>query len=79
MKVNFDLFKDIHLGFGKAFAISKGEIFLDWLNELLAKKVVNVKRKNVTFKDIEKKLVIITTNLTKFCTQEFSDTESPDF
>ena len=33
MKVNFDLFKDIHLGFGKAFAISKGEIFLDWLNE----------------------------------------------
>ena len=27
----------------------------------------------------EKKLVIITTNLTKFCTQEFSDTETPDF
>ena len=27
MKVNFDLFKDIHFGFGKPFALSKGEIF----------------------------------------------------
>lgn len=79
MKVNFDLFKDIHLGLGKAFAISKGEIFQDWLNELLSNKVVNVGRKNVSFKDIEKKLVIITTDLTKFEPQEFSDSETPDF
>lgn len=79
MKVNFDLFKDIHLGFGKAFAISKGEIFLDWLNELLAKKVENVRGKNITFKDLEKKLVIITTDLKKFKSQEFSDIATPDF
>ena len=79
MKVNFDLFKDIHLGIGKAFAISKGEIFLDWLNELLSNKVENVRGRNITFKDIEKQLVIITTDLTKFCCQEFSDKVTPDF
>lgn len=79
MKVNFDLFKDIHLGLGKPFALSKGEIFLDWLNELLANKVENVRRKNITFKDLEKKLVIITTDITKFSSQEFSDAVTPDF
>ena len=79
MKVNFDLFKDIHLGIGKAFAISKGEIFLDWLNELLSSKNENVRGKHITFKDMDKNLVIITTNLTKFCSQEFSKIETPDF
>lgn len=79
MKVNFDLFKDLHLGLGKPFALSKGEIFLDWLNELLANKIENVKHRNVTFKDLEKKLVIITTDITKFSSQEFSETETPDF
>ena len=32
MKVNFELFRDIHLGFGKGLGLSKGEIFIDWLN-----------------------------------------------
>ena len=79
MKVNFDLFKDIHLGIGKAFAISKGEIFLDWLNELLLNKNETVRNRHITFKDIDKKLVIITTNITKFCNQEFSIITTPDF
>ena len=39
MKVNFDLFKDLHFGFGKNFALSKGEIFVDWLNQLLLNKI----------------------------------------
>ena len=38
MQVNFELFRDIHFGFGKDFAISKGGIFLDWLRELIEKK-----------------------------------------
>lgn len=79
MKVNFDLFKDIHLGFGKSFALSKGEIFLEWLNELLAKKNEKVKNKKIEFIDMDKKLVIITTDITKFCSQEFSITETPNF
>ena len=52
MKVNFDLFKDIHLGFGKAFALSKGEIFQDWLNELLSKKIETVRGRNINFEDL---------------------------
>ena len=38
MKVNFELFRDIHLGFGKGIGLSKGRIFIDWLNELISKK-----------------------------------------
>ena len=79
MKVNFDLFKDLHLGIGKPLALSKGEIFLDWLNELLKNKIKTENGKNVRFKDIENELVIITTDLTKFSSQEFSSFETPDF
>lgn len=79
MKVNFDLFKDIHLGIGKDFALSKGEIFQDWLNELLLKKMTNVKGRKPLFKDLDKKLVIITTDIKNFRTQEFSVDVTPDF
>ena len=79
MKVNFDLFKDIHFGFGKPFAISKGEIFLDWLNELLKNKIKCKNGNHVTFSDIEQKLIIVTTDIKHFCNQEFSQYETPDF
>ncbi len=79
MKVNFDLFKDIHLGFKGTLSLSKGEIFLDWLNELLSNKIPVEKGKNPTFKDLDQKLVIISTDLTKFSSQEFSTNETPDF
>ena len=79
MKVNFELFKDIHLGFGKPFAISKGERFLDWLNELLKNKI-NVGKDNVVkFKNLNQSLVIVTTDLTNFGSQEFSTFNTPDF
>ena len=79
MKVNFELFKDIHLGLKKSFALSKGEIFLDWLNELLKNKVENTHRKNVKFKDIEKDLVIVTTDIKNFRPQVFSRNQTPNF
>lgn len=79
MKVNFDLFKDIHLGFGKGFAISKGGIFQDWLNELLNNKCNKEGKGNVKFKDMERPLVIVTTDIKKFCPQEFSTFTTPDF
>ena len=79
MKVNFELFKDIHLGIGKPFAISKGEIFVDWLNELILRKAEGQIKRNLTFKDLDKNLVIITTNLKTFTTQEFSKSKTPDF
>lgn len=79
MKVNFELFKDIHFGFGKNMALCKGEVFIDWLNELIQKKQENPKIKKLCFKDLDRKLVIITTNLKKFSTQEFSRYKTPDF
>lgn len=84
LKVNYDLFRDIQIGIGSQFALSKGEVFLDWLRELIEKKFYgdNYKKgrnKAVTFGDIEKNLVIITTDLSNFECKEFSKVETPDF
>ena len=79
MKVNFDLFRDIHFGIGKPFALSKGEIFMDWLNELLKNKVEGAFGKRITFRDVNKKLIVIATDLKHFSPQEFSKKETPDF
>ena len=79
MKVNFDLFKDVHFGIGKPFALSKGEIFIDWLNELLKSKVEGALTKRITFRDLSQNLVIIATDIKHFKAQEFSKKETPDF
>ncbi len=84
LKVNFDLFKDISIGFGPIFALSKGEVFLEWVRELIEKKFYGEEYKKgvnraVTFKDINKNLVIITTNLSNFECKEFSRFETPDY
>lgn len=83
MHVNFELFKDIHFGFGKDFALSKGGIFLDWLRELIEKKHYgeNFNKDGnppVTFADLEKNLIVITTDLKNFKYKEFSKFETPD-
>lgn len=82
LNVDFELFKDIN--FSGAVAISKGQIFLDWMREIIESKFYGeeyVKGKNprVTFKDIETNLVIITTDLTNFSCKEFSKNVTPDF
>ena len=79
MKVNFELFRDIHLGFGKGIALSKGEIFVDWLNELIVKKMEDPKKKTLNFDELEKELVIITTDIKNFKAQEFSKYATPEF
>lgn len=84
MQVNYELFRDIHFGFGKDFALSKGNIFLDWLRDLIERKYYGENYKKganppVTFKDLEKNLVIIATDLTNFKYKEFSKFETPDF
>ncbi len=84
LKINFDLFRDIHFGFGKSFALSKGEVFLEWVREMIEKKFYGENYKKgenptVKFKDIDKNLVIITTDLTNFSCKEFSKFETPDF
>ena len=84
LNINYDLFRDIHFGFGSAFALSKGEVFLEWIREVIEQKYYGnayKKGKNPTvkFKDLEKDLVIITTDLTNFQCKEFSKSETPDF
>lgn len=79
MKVNFELFRDIHFGFGKNIALSRGEIFVDWLNEVIREKTESGKKEPLAFEDLEKDLVIITTNLKTFGCQEFSKYETPEF
>ena len=84
LKINFDLFRDIHFGFGKSFAISKGEVFLEWVRDMIEKKFYGENYKKgenptVKFKDLDKNLIIITTDLTNFTCKEFSKFETPDF
>ena len=79
MKVNFELFRDIHFGFGKNIALSRGEVFVDWLNEVIREKTGSVKKEPLSFEKLEKDLVIISTNLKTFGCQEFSKYETPDF
>lgn len=83
MQVNYELFRDIHFGFGKDFALSKGEIFLDWLRELIEKKFYgeNYKKNEnppVTFADLDKNVVVIATDITNFRYKEFSKFETPE-
>ena len=71
LSVNFELFRDISLGFNQKFALSKGEVFLEWLRDLIEKKFygpayLKGQCKRVTFSDIKKNLIIITTNMNDF-------------
>ena len=84
LSVNFELFRDISLGFNQKFALSKGEIFLEWLRELIERKFYGENYTQgqcepVTFKDLNKNLIIITTNMKDFSCKEFSNFETPDF
>lgn len=83
MKANFELFRDIRFGLGKDFSLSKGEVFTEWLRGLLRAKLwgddSKYRNKNVTFKDIKLPLVVITTNLSNFKCQEFSQAVTPDY
>lgn len=84
LQVNFELFKDLQFALGPQFALSKGEVFLDWIRDLIEKKFYGEtykkgSHKAVTFNDIQKNLVIITTDLSSFECKEFSRQETPDF
>ena len=82
--VNFELFRDISFGFNTKFALSKGEVFLDWFRELIEKKFYGdkyIKGQNapVKFSDVSKDLFIISTNMKDFSCCEFSKYATPDF
>jgi len=82
--VNFELFRDISFGFNVKFALSKGEVFLDWFRDLIEKKFYGDKYQKgenapVRFKDLNKELFIISTDMKNFSCCEFSSKETPEF
>ncbi len=81
--INFELFRDINFGFHQGFSLSKGEVFLTWIRELIEKKFygenyIKGKVEPVKFKDIKKDLVILSVNLTDSKFSEFSKYKTPD-
>ena len=81
----FEMFIDINVGFKKKdiAALSKGNIFLEWIREKIEKKFYgdNYKKgevKPVTFGDIDKKLILYSVDLTNLKFKEFSATKTPD-
>lgn len=55
LKVNFDLFKDISIGIGPLFALSKGEVFLEWVRELIEKNSTATSTKKVQTEPLRSK------------------------
>ena len=81
---NFDLFKDINFSFSKDFSISRGEHFLEWVREKIERKFygdayIKGENKPVTFADLDKDIVVITTDLYTTKVKIFSKQLTPDF
>lgn len=88
LKVMYDfnafMFKDINFSIGQDFSLSKGEIFENWIREAIEKKYYGESYKKgenppVTFKDIDKNLSILATDLATNTRFVFSKENTPDF
>ncbi len=80
----FSLFKDINIDITKEIALSKGNIFYDWIKEKIEKRFygnayIKGEIKPVTFADVERKLLIYSVDLTNMKYKEFSYLQTPDF
>lgn len=81
--VKYENFKDINLSLSKNFSIWKGDNIFNWITEIIEKKFYGENYEKdanlpVKFKDIEKDLVIITTDISTGSYKEFSKYETPD-
>lgn len=79
-----NLFRDINIDFKKDIGFSKGNVFLELIREKIEKKFYKDDYKKgsmppVKFKDINKKLVIFSVDLTDMKYVEFSSAKTPDF
>ncbi len=78
------LFTDLNFGVKNEIAVSKGQKFYDWIKTYIEQKFYGSSYKKgqmppVTFKDIEKNLVIYAVDLAKMQFKEFSRRLTPDF
>lgn len=82
-EINMDFFKDINLSLGKDFALSKGGYFYDWMKDKIeskfyGKEYIKGKMPPVTFKNLDKEIVIFSVNLRYLNFYEFSKQKTPD-
>ena len=49
LRFNYEIFRDVHLSLGPNFALSKGEVFLDWIRDLIEQKYYGEKYGRVDF------------------------------
>ncbi len=77
---NFNIFRDINLGFSPDLSFSKGEVFLNWLRDNFSLKIFGHKDRSnpVCFKDLKNDLYILTTDLTNHTPFVFSKKSTPD-
>ena len=81
--INMDFFKDINLSLGKDFALSKGGYFYDWIKDKIESKFykenyIKGKMPPVTFRDLNKEIVIFSVNLRYLNFYEFSKQKTPN-
>ncbi len=82
-EINMDFFKDINLSLGRDFALSKGGYFYDWIKDKIESKFYGSdynkgKMPPVTFKDLNKEIVIFSVNLRYLNFYEFSKQKTSD-
>jgi len=80
---NYELVSDLNFGLGKNFGICKGDSFLCWFRERIEKKYYGERfdpkgNEPVKFKDLDKDLVIVATNLSDVSCKIYSKVETPD-
>ncbi len=83
LNVNYENFRDINLSLNKGFGLWKGDNIQNWIKESIEKKFYGEnyeKEANlpVKFKDLEKDLIIIATDISTGCYKEFSKQATPD-
>ena len=81
--INIDFFKDINFDFVNKIALSKGEVFLEWIREKLESKFYKESYKKgemppIRFCDLKDELVIYSVDITNNKFKEYSKTLTPD-
>lgn len=81
--INIEFFKDINFNFGNQIALSKGELFLEWMRDKIESQFYKESYKKghmppVKFKDLKNELIIYSTDLSNNKYNEFSKQCTPD-
>lgn len=81
--INIEFFKDINFNFGNQIALSKGELFLEWMRDKIESEFykdgyIKGQMPPVKFKDLKEALIIYSTDLTNNKYNEFSKQCTPD-